>query len=62
MPISWTLILYIYAGAMSRGDSVTMTHVDNFSSRAVCEAAGNAARPLVKDTYKEFRFVCLEKK
>jgi hypothetical protein len=58
--MTYILVLYIYAGAFARGDSVAIQSIPNFKTLAACKAAGAAALPLVKDTTKELRFVCLE--
>jgi hypothetical protein len=55
----WILVIYIYAGVFAKGDSVTLDNVPGFRSEAHCAAAGNALKPLVKDSAKELRFVCL---
>ena len=57
--MSWTLVIYIYAGVLARGDSVAITYIPHFKSEAHCAAAGNVTKPLVKDSAKELRFVCL---
>ena len=57
--MNWTLILYIYAGVFAKGDSVTLTHIPGFKTEQHCSAAGSAAKPLVKDSAKEIRFVCI---
>ena len=57
--MSWTLVIYIYAGMLAKGDSVTLTHIPNFKSEAHCAAAGNVAKPLVHGSAKELRFVCI---
>lgn len=57
--MSWTLVIYIYAGMLAQGDSVALTHIPGFKSEAVCQSAGNSAKPLVKGSAKEIRFVCI---
>ncbi len=57
--MSWTLVIYVYAGVLARGDSVALTQIPNFTSKARCTAAGNAAKPLVLGSAKELRFVCI---
>jgi hypothetical protein len=57
--MSWTLVIYIYAGMLAKGDSVTLTHIPNFKSEAHCSAAGSATKPLVSASAKELRFVCI---
>lgn len=58
--MTYILVLYIYAGMLARGDSVAIQYIPGFKTVAACKAAGNAAMPLVKDSAKELRFVCLE--
>lgn len=57
--MSWTLVIYIYAGVFAKGDSVAVTHIPNFKSETACAAAGSVARPMVNNTAKELRFVCI---
>lgn len=57
--MSWTLVLYIYAGVLAQGDSVALTHIQGFKGQQQCEAAGQMAKPLVKGSAKELRFVCI---
>lgn len=57
----FTLILYIYAGVLARGDSVSIDHIDGFVSEQQCVAAAKQAEGLVKNSSKEFRFVCVRK-
>lgn len=57
--MSWILVLYIYAGAWAKGDSVAITTIPQPSQQS-CEAAGNAARSLVKDSTKELRYLCVK--
>jgi hypothetical protein len=54
----WTLVIFIYAGALARGDSVALDHVHGFKSEAHCAAAGSALKPLVSGTAKEIKYVC----
>jgi len=58
--MSYILVLYIYAGMMSSGDSVSMIQVPGFVTEQACKDAGNAARPLVSGSAKDIRFVCLK--
>ena len=57
----FTLIIYIYAGMMAQGDSVALTHVDDFKTLAECTAAGDQTKRLVTGSAKEVRYVCLKK-
>lgn len=58
--MSWTLALYIYAGALAKGDSVTITTIPGFQTKAHCEAAGAASQPLVAGSTKNLRHVCIQ--
>ena len=55
----WTLVIYIYAGAMAQGDSVTLTSV-SMASQEVCETAGQQLDSLVSGTTKVVRYVCVK--
>lgn len=52
--MSWVLVIYIYAG-----NSVTLTSVP-MSTQELCESAGQELDPLVSDTTKVVRYVCLK--
>lgn len=56
----YTLILLVYAGMFSSGDSVAVTNVTNFSTLDACRSAGKQAEFLVKGTKKETSFVCVK--
>lgn len=53
------LVLYIYAGAFAKGDSVAMVSIPQPSQQA-CMAAGSAASDLVRGSAKELRFICVK--
>ena len=57
--MSWTLIIYIYAGVFAKGDSVTLNHIPGFKTEQHCNAAGNAMKPLVSGSTKELRYICI---
>ncbi len=57
--MNWILVIYIYAGALATGDSVTITHIPNFKSKQECAQSGREAKELVGYSSKEYRFVCL---
>lgn len=59
--MTWVLILYIYAGAFAKGDSVTL-HSVAMPTKAACEREGQRAQSLVQGSYKELRYVCMEQK
>lgn len=56
----WTLIIFIYAGTFSDGDSVALTHVDGILSQQECQAAGEAGKKLVSSTKKDYRYLCVK--
>jgi hypothetical protein len=56
---TWVLVIYIYAGAMAKGDSVTLTSIPGFKSYGQCVKAGTDSKTLVANSYKEQRYVCL---
>jgi len=58
----WTLILFFHVGMLGKTDSNATTSVQGFSSVAVCQAAGEEAKKLVKGTVKEMSFVCVQVK
>jgi hypothetical protein len=58
--MSWILIMYIYAGAFAKGDSVSLLYVPGFRTQADCMAAGVSGSPLVANSMKEYRYVCLK--
>lgn len=57
---TWVLVMYIYAGAFAKGDSVTLYTIPGFSSEAACKAQGPAGERLVLGTSKEYAFVCMK--
>lgn len=59
--MEWILIIYIYAGPWSKTDSVTLATVPMATERD-CYIAAQNAEPLVKQTAKEIRTVCLRTK
>jgi hypothetical protein len=56
---AYFLVLYIYAGALAKGDSVSLVSIPQPSLQA-CQAAGSAAKDLVSGSFKELRFVCVK--
>ncbi len=57
--MSYILVIYIYAGALARGDSVAMVTVPQSSLQA-CQEAGKLADGLVKGSAKDVRFICIK--
>ena len=60
--MSYVLVLYIYAGMLSKGDSVALQVIEGFTSEESCQVAGIHANELVKGSIKEYRFSCLPKR
>lgn len=58
----YTLIIFIYAGILAKGDSVALDHVPGFETKAACEQAGAATKKFVKGTAKEHEYVCVPMK
>jgi hypothetical protein len=58
--MSYVLVLFVYAGVLSKGDSVALTNVPGFKSEVLCEEAGKSSVNLAKGTYKDAKFVCLK--
>ena len=60
--MEWVLVIYIYAGAWAKTDSVALTSVQ-MASEQVCRQAAKDAELLVKQpSLKEIRTVCLRAK
>lgn len=57
--MSWILILFIHAGALSDHDSMAVTNIRGFSTEQACKDAGEKSRKLVVATTKDVRFVCV---
>jgi hypothetical protein len=57
--MSYVLVLYIYAGVLARGDSVSMLSIP-MPSMEICQREGRKAEELVRGSAKEFRFACLK--
>ena len=58
--MTWTLVIFIYAGMLAKGDSVALQTLPGWTSQASCEAAASALSPLVQGTFKEIRTVCVK--
>lgn len=57
--MGYTLILFLYAGMMSKGDSVALSNVPGFATEQACMAAGRKAVDMTKGTFKDGSFVCV---
>lgn len=58
--MSYVLVLFLYAGTFSSGDSVALTNIGGFKTEQSCISAGKQAMSLPKGTMKEGKFVCLK--
>lgn len=58
----WVLVMYIYAGIMAKGDSVSMISISGFTTEQTCKDAGKYGNPLVSNTTKDYRYICLPRK
>lgn len=56
----YTLILYIFAGALAKGDSVALVSVPGFTSKASCDVAGQATAKFVEGSMKNHKFACVK--
>ena len=57
----WALIIHLYAGIFADTDSLSVTSVSGFSTKAACEVAGKASERLVAQTKKDIKWVCVQK-
>jgi hypothetical protein len=60
--LSFILVLFLYAGTLSKGDSVALESVPGFTTETACMTAGEKAQALVKYTLKEARYICVQSK
>lgn len=58
--MTWILVIYIYAGVLARGDSVTIVAIPQFKDEASCIEAGKKTAKFVEGSSKEHRFVCVK--
>lgn len=56
----FVLILFFHVGPMGDGNS-NATTTQEFFGKATCEAAGKAAKELVRGTLKSAEYVCVQK-
>ena len=60
MITNYILILFVTIGAISDKDSMALTNVPGFTTRAQCEAAGKAGVSKFGTGTKRAEFVCVE--
>lgn len=57
--MKFILILFLYAGTFSKGDSVSLTSVPGFATEQACLAAGKKSVEMTNGTFKDGKFVCV---
>lgn len=58
--MTYTLIIFIYAGTFAKGDSVILDHVDGFATKQQCETAAAQIKSFVNGTSKDIEMQCIE--
>lgn len=58
--ITWTMVIYIYAGVLAKGDSVALDHISGFESQQQCEMSAKDLEKLTKNSAKVLRAICIE--
>lgn len=56
----WILILAMWAGALAKGDSVSVTSVHNFRSEEACKIAGKVSVKEFTTPFKTVKFICVK--
>lgn len=56
----FVLILFAHVGPLGDGNSNAIT-TQEFTSQERCQAAGQAAKQLVRGTVKQIEFACVQK-
>lgn len=56
----WTLVLFIYAGAFAKGDSVALHSIPGYSTEQACMAQGHSGKSLVSGIAKDYSFKCFK--
>ncbi len=56
----WILIIFIYAGTFSKGDSVALTNISGFKTQNACQIAGEKSKQLTDSTFKSARYICVK--
>ena len=59
MLVTWTLVIYIFAGPFAETDSVSLTNVTGFNSEKSCMEAGAKAKSLATGK-KDANVVCIK--
>lgn len=61
--MEYVLIIFMYAGILSKGDSVSMNNVSGFQTKELCEEAGNKAVKEFRNIgFKSGKYVCVRTK
>ena len=58
--MTWTLIVFFYAGMMADGDSVAVTNVPGFTTAQQCQQARAASEAVARGTKKVVHGVCVQ--
>jgi nucleoid DNA-binding protein len=56
----WMLVVLVYAGALSNGDSVAITNVGSFQTEQSCIIAGDKVKKMETGTFKVIRYTCVK--
>lgn len=56
----WMLVILVYAGSMSSGDSVALTNVGSFQTEQACIVAGDKVKKMESGTFKVIRYTCVK--
>ena len=57
----WILVVFVYAGAFAKGDSVALTTIPGFPTQVECQTAGRFIQPMDEGTSKNIKFVCVKR-
>jgi hypothetical protein len=57
--MSFALVIYIYAGMLAKGDSVTLYSIP-MQSMEMCQKEAPKLSSLVSGSAKEYRFACVQ--
>ena len=56
----WMLVILVYAGGMSSGDSVAITSMGSFQNEQPCIVAGDKVKKMESGTFKVIRYTCVK--
>ena len=58
--MSWTLILFIYAGLLSKTDAVALASVTDIRTAQECSEAGQRATQMTSGSLNVAEYICIE--